>query len=110
MRYSTTWADLTELSRRLNVLSRELVAGDVLRRERLEQLEQELHASPGDKAANMVIEAFYESIVETHWERPKEPQIDVPVDEIATYRDLPKKVEAPKPKSFYERMRDWFKS
>jgi hypothetical protein len=54
--------------------------------------------APGNKASEMMIDAALE-----RWPRlapdevPSEPQLDEPYDEIATYRDVPRRAEPAKP-------------
>lgn len=67
---------------------------------------------PGNRAAEMLYQAFLEKygLTEQSTEKPK---IDPPVDEIGTYRELPRRVipfrASVRPKPFWQRIRDkWF--
>lgn len=67
--------------------------------------------APGNRAIDMVIDAYRERegiARNVPIEHHPEPQIDEPYDEIANYREPPRKVVAPK-LSVWQRIKNWWK-
>lgn len=72
--------------------------------------------APGNKAINTLIDAFEKRERERQEEVedpfPSEPQIDDPVDEVASYREVPRQVVTvlPPPPTLFQRIINWFRS